>query len=276
MSTHVHKSIGIVTAQFVTVCLILSSLAPVHAESIVKDVKLPAGYQRLEYNESSYQSFIESLPLKRKGAVAKTWDDEEADQWQGEYRVLNMEFLFDEDLEQCADIAYRLFAEYHYSRGNHDKIEFRLQNGQLLSWDNWRSGRRLRYDAVLDSHVVQIAPADSDRDSFRDFLRYLFYWSGSWAVRKFVPAVDADGLTPGDMIVQNETGGPGHLSIIFGVCENEQRERLYLIGNGWTPAQDVILHKPNESEGIGYWFTIDGYRKHLSAFDFGPFRFRRF
>jgi hypothetical protein len=124
--------------------------------------------------------------------------------------------------------------------------------------------------------VTFAATADSSRQSFNQYLRFLFTWAGSWAVLKYTDPVEGDSLQPGDMIVQNRTGGMGHLSIIFGICENEAGERLYLIGSGWTPAQEIIIHQPAPGEGKGQWFTLAGYERHLATFNFGPFHFRRF
>mgnify|MGYP001107024683 CR=1 FL=1 len=93
---------------------------------------------------------------------------------------------------------------------------------------------------------------------------------------KYAEPVALDSLQPGDMIVQNRTGGMGHLSIIFDICADDSDERLYLIGSGWTPAQEIIIHRAAADEGSGHWFTLEGYRRHLEAFDFGPFTYRRF
>ncbi|MFH2055745.1 MAG: DUF4846 domain-containing protein [bacterium] len=223
-----------------------------------------------------YSTFISALPLKPDTVRAQRYDSRRAYECCHDYRVVDLDFLFDADLEQCADMGYRLFAEYCYQKGKQELLDFRLQNGQRLSWLEWRSGKCLRYHAASDKHVVYQTAADSNRASFDSYLRYLFTWSGSWAVLKYAEPVDPDNLQPGDMIVQNRTGGMGHLSIIFNICRNQAGEKLYLIGSGWTPAQEIVIHRPAGGEGEGHWFTLAGYARHLAAFDFGPFAYRRF
>jgi hypothetical protein len=199
-----------------------------------------------------------------------------ADRWDEGFRVLALDLLFVQDLEQCADVAYRLFAEYSRGNGREHNIKFKLQNGQPLSWSEWRSGTRLVYDPGKDRHVAKQVAADRSRAAFNDFLKYLFYWSGSWAVLKYADTVDISDLRVGDMIVQNETGGTGHLTIIVDICENQEGEIMYLLANGWTPAQEIVIVKPEGDQGIDYWFTLEGYDRHISQFDFGPFHYRRF
>jgi hypothetical protein len=95
-------------------------------------------------------------------------------------------------------------------------------------------------------------------------------------MKAYLEPVSEDQLQPGDMIVQNTTGGIGHASIIIDKARNENGDALYLIANGWTPAQTPFIWKAGEENGSGYWFTLDGYRRHMQPFNFGPFEFRNF
>jgi len=180
------------------------------------------------------------------------------------------------DLEQCADWPLRLYADHLRDHDLQGMISFRLQNGQTHSWPEWSSGNRLQFDQRSNRHIVKQTVPDSGRESYVGYLRYLFHWAGSLALLNYLTPVPAKDLLPGDLIVQNTTGGMGHVSLILDICANMDGERLYLIGNGWTPAQEFFVRKPDDGEGTGYWFTLDGYEQHLAPYDFGPFRFRRF
>lgn len=236
----------------------------------------PAGHRSITATPGSYGEYLADLSLRADSAHAVRYNGRPAYECCHGYRIVDLGFLFNQDLEQCADMGYRLFAEYCRASGHDDAIDFKLQNGQHLSWPQWRAGNRLRYDPASDKHVSYQTSPDSSRTSFKQYLRYLFTWTGSWAALKYLLPVSPDSLQPGDMIVQNRTGGMGHLSIIFAVCENDSGDKLYLIGSGWTPAQEIIIHNPAPGEGNWHWFTLEGYRHHLAAFDFGSFNFRRF
>ncbi len=262
-------------ALFLSLSLLLSPFRNCFNEQI-SNLPTPDGFSTAVAAEDSYSQHIYSLPLEVDTTRAVRHDQSPAFECCRDYHIIDLEFLFDADLEQCADMGYRLFAEYCFAVGQHERIDFRLQNGQRLSWPEWRNGKRLRYDRSTDRHLTYTVTADSSRQSFDQYLRFLFTWAGSWAVLKYADLVERDSLQPGDMIVQNRTGGMGHLSIICDICENEAGDRLYLIGSGWTPAQEIIIHRPGLSEGQGHWFTLAGYQHHLADFDFGLLNFRRF
>lgn len=260
----------------VTLCMIWLNPQALSADRLAIAVASPADCQMQELEPNSFSAFVASLPLKAGSVRAQRYDGKPAFECCNDYRVVDLDFLFDSDLEQCADMGYRLFAEYCYNTAQPALVDFKLQNGQRLSWPEWCAGKRLRYDPRADRHVLHQTVPDSSRAAFEDYLYFLFWWSGSWAVLKYTEPIDPDSLRPGDMIVQNQTGGMGHLSIIFGVCTNDSGEQLYLIGSGWTPAQEILIHKPAAGEGDGHWFTLAGYEHHLAAFAFGPLNFRRF
>ncbi|TFG60977.1 MAG: hypothetical protein E4H36_11175, partial [Spirochaetales bacterium] len=82
---------------------------------------------------------------------------------------------------------------------------------------------------------------------------------------------------PGDMFVQNETGGIGHVSMIVDACENGAGQELFLVGFSYMPAQEFHIEKAGDEYGTGGWFTLEGYRKFLGDFyDYGSPRMRRF
>lgn len=246
------------------------------AASLESTFAVPDGYQRVAAETHSYASYLRNLQVLPDSARVLNFKGDPVSFWPDDVRVLDIAFLFPEDLEQCADMGLRLYSEHMWSQGRADELTFPLQNGQRISWAEWKQGRRLQLNETGTRHIHKVVAADDSRNSFNEFLRYLFYWTGSAGMKSGLKKVDESELRPGDMIIQNEGGGMGHLSIILDMAQNTSGEKLYLIGNGWTPAQSFFIHKATAGNGDDYWFTIDGYRRHLSRFSFGPFNFRRF
>lgn len=237
----------------------------------------PDGYRRIEVSPGSFGAYLRRLEVLPDTARIRYYNGAINGNWDRGYRVLNLPFLFQQDLEQCADVAYRLYCEFLRSVGLDSLIVFRLQNGQKLSWLEWSGGTRLEYDPSRDRHRVVASEPDTSRTSFNDFLYYLFYWAGSAAMKSYLhPVAEGRDLRVGDLIVQNVTGAMGHVSIILDICRNADSDWLYLIANGWTPAQTPFVRMPESGQGIGYWFTLAGYEEHLRPYNFGPFLYRRF
>jgi len=61
------------------------------------------------------------------------------------------------------------------------------------------------------------------------------------------------------------------LSIIIDIAENGNGERIYLFAFGYIPAQDIHILKPMPSQGIGIWFSLEGYEKYISRFGAGQY-----
>ncbi len=236
----------------------------------------PAGYRRVAVAAGSFAEYVRGRAVLSDTAVVRYFDGRQVQQGPGSPRVIDLPFLFRTDVEQCADMALRLVSEYFWETGKADSLSFRLQNGQQIEWREWRAGRRLRYDAQSDRHVVSRGAADSSRAAFEGFLYYLFHWTGSVALKRDLRRVSASELQPGDLIVQNTSGAMGHVSVILDAAVNGEGERLYLIANGWTPAQSMFIRQPQAGEGVDGWFTLAGYERHLQGYRFGPFELRRF
>jgi hypothetical protein len=236
----------------------------------------PAGYRRVAVEAGSFAEYVRNLAVLPDTAAVRYYDGRRVQQWPGSSRVVDLPFLFKSDVEQCADMALRLVSEYFWQAGQADSLAFRLQNGQEIGWREWRAGRRLRYDAESDRHVRSREAADSSRAAFEEFLFYLFHWTGSVALKRDLRRITASELRPGDLIVQNTSGAMGHVSVILDAAVNGDGERLYLIANGWTPAQSMFIRQPQEGEGSDGWFSLAGYERHLRGYQFGPFELRRF
>ena len=172
--------------------------------------------------------------------------------------VIDSPLLFSEDLEQCADYCMRFWAEFHRESGQLEQLFLYSYAGE----------KRLYRTSGLE---------------YLEFLRQAFSGTNSYSLREGCVEIDAAELRPGDMIVQNDTGGIGHVSMIVDACESSKGDRLFLIGFSFMPAQEFHIERApsfliqGKSMGVDGWFSIDGYLLFLDTYmPYGKPVFRRF
>ncbi|MFQ6093736.1 MAG: DUF4846 domain-containing protein, partial [bacterium] len=151
---------------------------------------------------------------------------------------------------QCADVAMRLWAEYLWSQNRQDEIRFTSLAGAPLVWKG------------------------GNRNGFVKYLNRVMAYCNTSSMARDYRTVHPDSLLPGDMYIQPDPsgrGGIGHLSIIFDVAVNDEGQKLHLFGYGFMPAQDLHIVRPNENEGVGDWFTLEGYENYSRVFGKGQY-----
>ena len=224
--------------RLVTIACLSAATGALAQDRTVRDLALPDGYQRATYQKGSYSHWLQGAPLKNSNHI-DLYDGRSYKPGSNWYRVaavLDFPLLFDQDLEQCADFAMRLWAEYHAATGQHTKL-------YLFNYDG--SKKQLK-----------------DASKYRNFLRLAMAYSNSHSIKQGAKKITASELQPGDMFVQNETGGIGHVSVIVDVAKSKVAGKpdLYQVGFSFMPAQEFHIEK---AEGNRGWFTREGFEKLL-------------
>jgi len=216
----------------------------------VNDLPLPMDYERLEFSEKSFSRWVQNMPLKDDKSI-KSYVGQELQSFYNVFAVIDLPLLFTSDLEQCADYAMRLWAEYHKSTEKEEDLYLFNYNGSKKMFSS---------------------------GDFESFLRQAMASSNSYSLKMGCTIITYEqDLIPGDMLVQNETGGIGHVSVILDICENSAGKRLYLIGYSFMPAQEMHIERALQGMGENGWFTLEGYNKYLDLIlPFGTPVFRRF
>ena len=150
------------------------------APTLAGSISTPAGYQRKVYAKGSYSSFLQTLPIKKDNGITA---------FNGSFirdfrvfAVLDLPLLFKQDLEQCADFAMRLWAEYHEQANTLDRLYLFDYNGKRKS--STGSGK-----------------------SYSTFLKTGFANANSYSLKRgSEPVASESDLVPGDMLIQNENG----------------------------------------------------------------------
>jgi hypothetical protein len=232
------------------VCLCLSASG--QELTVRKAIPTPPGCVRLHYPTGSYSDWMQKLPLKSSSVIldyrGRTVNNAAYNTW----KVVQLPLLFRADLEQCADFAMRFWAEYHKATGSLARLYLFDYGGHKNPFS--RSGK-----------------------SFTQFLKWAFANTNSNSLKKGCRPITADRVAAGDMFVQNERGGIGHVSVIVDACKSSQGKMLFLVGYSFMPAQEFHIERAKNPYGIDGWFTVEGYIQYLrDNLNFGEPELRRF
>jgi hypothetical protein len=218
----------------------------------VSGIETPPGYSRVTQEIGSFSAWLPRLPLARDARIMMYGGGYVPDTRFHVLAVIDLPLLFSYDLEQCADWCMRFWAEYHRQIGALDRL-------YLFSYEGSR---------------VYLKGFDG---GFEKFLKRAMDGSNTYSLRMGCGAIREADLRPGDMIVQNDTGGIGHVSMIMDECADARGERLYLVGFSFMPAQQFHVEEALPAYGESGWFRFKDYIRFLSEFyNYGVPVLRRF
>jgi len=235
----------------------------------------PKNYKWQEERPDSFGYFIEHFQLKPYGSKILKYNGTEIATQNLHEAILNID-TGNKDLQQCADAVIRLRAEYLYKTKKFGEIKFHFTSGDLISWNDYKNGIRafVKGNSV---NFVKTAEYDDSYENFRNYLELIFNYAGTISLNQETqPVTKNSDLKTGDILIT--PGSPGHVVFIAGVSKNEKGEKLYLLGEGFTPAQSIhVISNPYDS-AISPWYKLDVASQQIKTarYIFKPTNFRRF
>ncbi|MBI5497905.1 MAG: DUF4846 domain-containing protein [Deltaproteobacteria bacterium] len=227
-----------------------------HAEPVVRtvgDLAVPPGFARVPVKEGSYAAWLRRLPLKDGNPPVRLHDGTEKPWQDGHAAVVDLD-VGKGDLQQCADAAIRLRAEYLRDARREDALCFHYTSGDAVPWSRWRAGERPR---VKGRKVGWEATArrDAGYASFRAWLANVFTYAGTLSVAAETAAVgDVKAVRAGDVFVMG--GSPGHAVTIADVARAADGRVAFLVLQSHMPAQEVhVVSRPGSD--LAPWYTDD-------------------
>lgn len=198
----------------------------------IGEIPVPQGYQRVSADSTSFAYWLRSLPLKKDKTVYLYDGSRKANQ-SAQYAVLDIP-RSEKDLMQCADVVMKLRAEYLFSRKRFDSITFSDYAGKAYKW----TGR-------------------GDKVQFEKYLDRVFGWCGSASLEKQLkPVKDIQQLQAGDVYVKG--GFPGHAMIVADLAVNSSGDKIYMLVQGYQPAQDMHVVINPVDAGLSPWYKVSG------------------
>jgi len=239
----------------------------------VESIATPENYKRIEIEPDSFSDYVRKLPLKPDDTPVLAFDGTLIKT--PEIITAVIDWDRPSEVQQCADVAIRLRAEFLRAKNRQDEITFSSVSGIYISYAKWLHGKYgldKQGKKIVYTSSTKIKP--DSKDEFERYLNFVMQYANSTSLARDIPKIGDADLMPGDLYIQpdkSRNAGIGHVSVVLDVCVNDEGRKLYLFGYGFIPAQDFHLPLPDSNQGIGNWFTLDGYRENVSRFGTGTF-----
>jgi hypothetical protein len=205
---------------------------PWHPQSAADDLERrfvpPPGAQRVAAPPRSFAAFLRRLPLLPPGSPVRLFDGQLKHRQDVHAAVIDLD-VGARDLQQCADAAMRLRAEFLYSLGRYGDIRFHPAPGKK---------------------TVLAYSGGADRAHFSRYLTQVFSAAGSASLEAELPRRTGP-VEPGDLLSQG--GHPGHVVIVLDVAEGAGR-RYLLIGQSFMPAQQFHVVRNLQDAALSPWY----------------------
>lgn len=206
-------------------------VALARAETVGQAFPPPEGAQRVV--PDAFGAWLQALALHPPDRGVSTHDGRPVHH---DGRVIVFP-LVQGDLQQCADTAIRLRAEWLRETGG--EIVFHATSGDPMPWTRWERGER-PFESGGRLHWRA-----GTQGGWESYLQRVFQWAGTRSLAfDTVPATDP---RPGDVVV--DAGSPGHAVILLDVATRGS-ETWVLVGEGYMPAQDLHVEIGPER---GWW-----------------------
>lgn len=225
------------------------------AETLMERIPAPEGYEWIMEESNSFGEFLQNAELKKAGSPILDFNQQPIGNQSEHIAVLDYD-IGSKDLQQCADAVIRLRAEYLFQQKKFDDIYFHFTNGDVFSWNDYKSGIRPQLISSSKVSFKKVANKDDSYQSFRNYLDVIFTYAGTISLHnESVAVTDNKHIKTGDFLIT--PGSPGHVVMIVGRAKNNRGEIIYLLAQGYTPAQSIhIITNPYNGE-INPWYRLN-------------------
>jgi Domain of unknown function (4846) len=215
----------------------------------IRDIPLPAGYERVSLSEHSFGMYLRKLPLKKNKTVYLFNGQPKINQ-DAQFAVINLN-IGKKDLQQCADAIMRLRAEYLYENKKYEQIGFS---------DN--------------ANVLYKFNVNGNRDELDRYLEKVFSFCGSLSLEKQLQKRSKlEEVEIGDVLIKG--GSPGHAMLVVDVAKNKAGKKIMLLAQGYMPAQDIHVVQNLGNGKISPWYIVDNEADiYTPEWVFRPFHLR--
>lgn len=213
------------------------------------NIPVPQNFKRIQAEPGSFADWLRHTQLKKDNTVY-LYNGQKKQNQQAQYAVLDIS-IGKRDLQQCADAAMRLYAEWLYSRKQYGKISFLATDQTVMDYSSWRQGYRFVTSGQRLKKVKSSGISD-DRAAFDSYLQTVFNYAGTLSLSRQMKRIsNLSDIRPGDLFLKG--GSPGHAVIVMDIAINAAGEKRFLLAQSYMPAQSIHILK-NPSSG-NPWYS---------------------
>ena len=231
----------------------------------------PPGFERVKAADGSFADWLRHLPLRPIGTQPKTYLGETT-VWKASEVAAVIDLDLIGKIQDCATSAVRLWVEYLVNHGKEKTLSVTMNQRKVLSWAGFMRGCLPSYNGETRKLSVtcghrrpSVSTAQARAASIRKYVRHAMRWTNSSTLARHLRRATKAETGPGTVILQpGSSGGVGHASIIVDKAVNTDGDRLYLVANGFLPAQDMLIVAPGQSPADRRpWCTLDEFEASM-------------
>ena len=219
----------------------------------IRGISLPQGFSCVEDADTAYSKWLLDLKLKKSNTVYLYNGALKSNQ-HAQHSVLDID-IGKKDLVQCADAVMKLRGDFLFQKKQYDKIKFTATSGDELSFQSWLKGTRWKEkgNKLLAYNISKenINPLNE----YNLFMQFVFSYCGTYSLSKQLKTVSKiDSIKAGDVFIQG--GFPGHAITVMAVAKNHAGKKIFLLSQGYMPAQDIHMLKNYSNPELSPWYDL--------------------
>lgn len=220
--------------------------------TILERFSPPKGSKRITLETGSFGEYLRNLPLKPFGEEVTYYDGRKKPD--RAYLSVVDQDITKRNLQQCADAIMRLKGEYHYARGEYDKIAFHFVNGFLCDFKTWSKGNTVSIEGNRTSWTRK-GSNDSSYESFRKYMDLVHAYASTLSLEDELKQVSAMEMTVGDVFIQG--GSPGHAIIVVDMAEDlATGKKYFMLAQSYMPAQETQILRNLNDPSLSPWYEL--------------------
>ena len=220
----------------------------------VRDIPLPEGFFHSKKGDTVYTNWLLQLKIKSNNTV-RLYNGQVKSNQQNHYAVLDMD-IGKKDLVQCADAVMKIRGDYLFLIGRYNEIKFLSTSGDTLAFANWLKGMNWKLQGSLLIPFYIRKETNNAEKEYNAFMDLVFSYCGSYSLSKQLTSIgEINMIQSGDVFVQG--GFPGHAVTVIAVAENKIGKKIFLLSQGFMPAQDIHILKNYSTPGLNPWYSVD-------------------
>lgn len=221
----------------------------------IASIPLPDGYKRINFDIQSFAYYSRNIPLNKDNTVYLFNGQKKGNQTV-QYAVLNID-VGNKDLQQCADAAMRLRAEYLFSIKENEAIAFQFSNGFNCDFNHYANGYRVSLSGNSCKWIQQ-ANKDDSHASFRKYLDIVYSYAGTKSLYNQMKSIPFSSIEPGCVLLQRREPY-GHAVTVMDMAYNPKtNDTIFLLSQSYMPAQSIHILRNPMNKDLSPWYSIHG------------------
>jgi len=219
----------------------------------IREISLPKDFNYSVSADTSYSNWLLDIALKENKTVYLYNGKLKPDQ-NVQYGVMDID-IGKKDLIQCADAVMKLRADFLFSKHRFHELNFISTSGDSLCFEKWLKGIRWKEHGSGLQAYKSNSTANDNTAEYKKFMELVFSYCGTYSLSKQLkPIVDVNSIQPGNVFIKG--GFPGHAVTVMAVANNANGEKVFLLSQGYMPAQDIHILKNYADPDISPWYSL--------------------